>query len=371
MKRKIIVAGAAVTVSLIAGLRLTVDQWEIWQAGPAFAAPAVQARFIAAGGCVEPASEARELAATVVGRLTMTVGEGDHVSAGDLIAEIENEDLKAQLSAAEATGHARANELARLKAGARVQEIAEAKAAVREAEAVAANARTIAERQSALGLKQIVSQEAVERAQSERDAALARRDLLAERLALLVAPPRYEDVGIAQANVDKAKEDVRAIKAAIEKTLIRSPIDGAVLKLSRRTGETVTYLPPTLIATVGDTRRLRVVADVDQAEWPRITPGMTAWVTADAFSNTRFRGTVARRGEQAGTKKCVSDNPEERLDTKTVEVLIDLEPGVQLPIKSRVDIRIEESPKNERLSDASEPPRLRGEATAFKGTRNR
>jgi HlyD family secretion protein len=367
MKWKIIVAAAGM-ISLIAGLRLTVDQWAIWQAGPAFAAPAASDRFIAAGGCVEPASEARELAATVVGRLTMTVAEGDHVSAGDLIAEVENDDLKAQLAAGVAAQSARANELARLKAGARVQEISEAKAAVREAEAVAAHAKTNFDRQSALGKKQIVSQEDVERAQAERDAAVAHRDLLAERLGLLMAPPRYEDVGIAQANLDKAKEDVRAIKAAIEKTLIRSPIDGAVLKLSRRTGETVTYLPPTLIATVGDTRRLRVVADVDQADWARVTPGMNAWITADAFSNTRFRGTVSRRGEQAGTKKCVSDNPEERLDTKTVEVLIDLEPGVQLPIKSRVDIRIEES-KDQKLSDAGEP-HLRGEATAFKGTRN-
>jgi HlyD family secretion protein len=220
-------------------------------------------------------------------------------------------------------------------------------------------------------MKQIVSQEDVERAQADRDAAVAHRDLLAERLALLVAPPRYEDVGVAQANLDKAQEDVRAIKAAIEKTLIRSPIDGAVLKLSRKTGETVTYLPPTLIATVGDTRRLRVAAEVDQADWPRITPGMTAWVTADAFSNARFHGTVARRSEQAGTKKCLNDNPEERYDTKTVEVLIDLDPGVQLPIKSRVDIRIDPSPKNQRLSEASEPLRLRGEATAFKGARNR
>jgi HlyD family secretion protein len=370
MKWKILIA-VALMVSLIAGLRLTLDQWEGGQAGLALAAPAAPDRYIAAGGCVEPASEARELAATVVGRLTINAREGDHVSAGDLIAQVENDDLKAQLAAAAASQIARANELARLKAGARVQEIAEAKAAVREAEAIAVHAKTNFERQNALGMKQIVSQEDVERAQAESDAAVAHRDLLAERLALLDAPPRYEDVGIAQANLDKAKEDVSAIKAAIEKTLIRSPIDGAVLKLSRKTGETVTYLPPTLIATIGDTRRLRVVADVDQADWAHITPGMTAWVTADAFSNTRFRGTVTRRGEQAGTKKCLSDNPEERVDTKTVEVVIDLEPGVQLPIRSRVDIRIEESPNGQRLSDANEPPRLRGEATAFKGTHNR
>src|SRR5882672_2230917 len=127
MKWKIIVA-IALMVSLIAGLRLTLDQWEDGQAGRAFAASAAPDRFIAAGGCIEPASEARELAATVVGRLTMTVGEGDHVSKGDLIAQVENDDLKAQLAAAEATQDARANELARLKAGARAQEIAEATA---------------------------------------------------------------------------------------------------------------------------------------------------------------------------------------------------------------------------------------------------
>src|SRR4030088_3450688 len=157
MKWKIIVA-IALMVSLIAGLRLTLDQWEDGQAGRAFAASAAPDRFIAAGGCVEPATEARELAATVVGRLTMTVGEGDHVSAGELIAEVENDDLKAQLAAAQASQAARANELVRLKAGARAQEIAEAKAAVREAEAVAFLVLMIFNLQAALVAKQIVSQ---------------------------------------------------------------------------------------------------------------------------------------------------------------------------------------------------------------------
>src|SRR6266853_967087 len=102
MKWTIIVA-LALMVSLSAGLRFALDQWDTGQAGRAFAAPAAPDRFIAAGGCVEPASEARELAATVVGRLTMTVGEGDHVSAGELIAQVENDDLKAQLAATEAS----------------------------------------------------------------------------------------------------------------------------------------------------------------------------------------------------------------------------------------------------------------------------
>ena len=56
----------------------------------------------------------------------MNFEEGDHVAAGDVIAEIENDDLKAQLAGAGAALSARRNELARLKAGAREQEISAA-----------------------------------------------------------------------------------------------------------------------------------------------------------------------------------------------------------------------------------------------------
>jgi HlyD family secretion protein len=327
-------------------------------------------RAIAAVGLVEPVSEARQLAATVVGRLVRVMfDEGNHIAAGDIIAEIENDDLKAQLAEAEATAMARENELIRLKAGARPQEISAARAELREAEAQATMARANFERRTALGDKQIVSKEQVDQARADRDTAEARRDMLAQKLALVVAPPRLEDVAIAQANINAAKARFDEIRAQIEKTIVRSPIDGIVLKLYHRAGETVTNFPPSPIAAVGDTSRLRVRADIDETDVAQIALGQTAWVTADAFRDKRFRGSVSHIGAQLGRKNFRNDNPEERVDNKILEVLIDLDAGAPLPIGLPVDIKFDES--DAKFTDNSAQANSSNNSTVFKNSFNR
>jgi HlyD family secretion protein len=345
---------------LFAALLLLADWTKSEELAAAAASPVVNDRLVAAGGLVEPASEARELAAPVVGRIVkVNYEEGDRVAAGDVIAQIENDDLKAQLSGAGAALMARENELLRLKTGAREQEIAAARAELREADAVAAMARSAFERRTALAAKQIVSQEALDQARTDRDTAEARRALIAERLSLLLSPLRSEDVAIAQSNLDAARAHLVETAAQIEKTVIRSPIDGVVLKLYRRAGETVSNLPPTPIATVGDISRLRVRADIDENDVAQIALGQAVWITADAFRDKRFRGTVAQIGFQLGRKNFRNDNPQERVDTKILEVMIDLEPGVRLPIGLPVDIKTDALQKNQKLSYATEPLKLR------------
>jgi len=358
---------AGLTPALFAALLLA-DRTRGGQSVAAAPRPAAHERFVAAGGLVEPASEARELAATVVGRIVkMNVEEGSHVSAGDTIAEIENDDLKAQMAGAQANLSARENELARLQTGARAQEISAARAELREAEAVAVMARATLERRTALGAKQAVSQEAVDQARADRDTAEAHRDLMAQRLSLLIAPPRVEDVAIAQANLEAARARFAEIAAQFEKTLVRSPIDGVVLKLYRRAGETVSNLPPTPIANVGDLSRLRVRADIDETDVAHIAVGQIVWITADAYRDKRFRGTITHIGFQLGPKNFRrEDNPEERVDTKVLEAMIDLEPGAPLPIGLPVDIKTEELQKDAVISDARGSAARNDSAVSFR-----
>lgn len=345
MKWKLGIGLTAISVSAVA-LELLAGVTPSWQPDGALAAPGVASRLVAAAGLVEPASEARQLEGTMVGRLVaMNVAEGDHVAAGDIIAEIENADLKAQLAEAQATLAVRENELKRLLTGARPQEIDQLKAALRQAEASAAEARSNFDRQTALEVKKITSEATVEQALASRDTSDARRALAAAQLSLLIAPPRVEDAAIARANVDAARAKIEEIKAEIEKTIIRSPIDGTILKLYRRKGETVTNLPPTPIVTVGDTRRLRVRADIDQTDVANVAVGQTAWITADAYGDRRFRGTVVRLGAQLGRKNFHTDAPNERVDTKILDVLIDLEPGARLPIGLPVDVVLDRAVK--------------------------
>jgi HlyD family secretion protein len=344
MKRK-------ATIAL--SLALALSAAPRWAGSPSSAVAAengpARSGLVAAGGLVEPASEARQLSATVIGRIVkFNADEGDRVAAGQVIAEIENAELKAQLAAAQAELAARESELERLNTGAREQELNQAKAEVKEAEAAAQLARVSFDRRRELVSKQVASAETIDQARMNRDVTEARRALMSERLSLLAAPPRAEDVAIAEARVGVARARIAEITAQIEKTIIRSPIDGIVLKVFRRMGETVTNLPPSPIATVGEIDHLRVRADVDETDVGRIAPGQTAWVTADAFKNKKFRGTVARIGMQLGRKNFRRENPEERLDTKVLEVLIDLDEA-RLPIGLPVDV-IFEAPRPARTA---------------------
>jgi HlyD family secretion protein len=301
--------------------------------------PAQPSRLVAAPGFVEPASEVRAISASAPGRLLyMKVGEGDMVTAGEIIAEIENGDLRAQLAAAEANLKVRQNELARLEAGARAQERGEAEAALREATATASLAKIVFDRQNSLRNSGAVSQEAIDRLRADRQAADARRTLLAEKLSLVEAPPRPEDVEIAEARIADAQAGIAETKALIEKTIVRSPIDGVVLRRYKHAGEMVSIQPPTLIAEVGDITKLRVRAEVDEADVGRVFQGQDASITADAYSDRSFHGKVSRVSEIMGPKDFRTDQPGERMDTKVLETLIDLEPGVQLPVGLRVDV---------------------------------
>ena len=68
--------------------------------------------------------------------------------------------------------------------------------------------------------------------------------------------------------------------------------------------------------------------------------GQTAYITAEAYGERRFTGKVIRLGEILGRKNIRTDEPRERVDTKILETLVELDPGANLPIGLRVDATI-------------------------------
>ncbi|MEJ0070375.1 MAG: efflux RND transporter periplasmic adaptor subunit [Pseudomonadota bacterium] len=296
-------------------------------------------RIVVAPGLVEPASEEREIAAEVRGRLKQVlVEEGDAVLAGQLIAEVENADLSAQIDAAQATIALRGGELTRLLNGARPQERREVQAQLLEADAALAYARLEHERRRPLVDKGFASREALDQLQANLAAADARRAALYERLSLIQAPPRDEDVTIARAHLAAAEAALAETQARFAKTQVRTPIDGVVLRRYKRTGETVADLTPTPIARIGDVGHLRVRADVDETDVARVAVGQRVQVSAEAYGAERFRGRIVRVGSQLGRKTVRTDEPTEKIDSKVLETMVELEPGTRLPIGLRVDV---------------------------------
>jgi hypothetical protein len=96
---------------------------------------------------------------------------------------------------------------------------------------------------------------------------------------------------------------------------------------------------------MADDRIRRVRVDVDEADVGRITIGQPAFVTADAFGDRRFRGRVIRIGQLLGRKNVRTDEPTERVDTKVLETLVELEDGRELPLGLRVQAFITHVPQ--------------------------
>lgn len=173
----------------------------------------------------------------------------------------------------------------------------------------------------------------------EARVAEARLDVSRERSAVVVDETRIEDIRRVEAELESARARVQESEALYAKTVIRSPIDGIVLRRRHRAGESISRTADPILS-VGNVDRLRVRVDVDEEDVARLKLGAPAFVTATAYGDQKFSGKVSRIGSALGRKNIRSDEPTERTDLKILETLIDLDPGVNLPVGLRVDARI-------------------------------
>ena len=269
----------------------------------------------------------------------MLVEEGDHVHKGQIVAELENADYQAAILSAQATVQQREAELRKVINGARSQERGEAYATVEQNKAVMENAKAEMDRRQQLFAAGIVSREELERYVREYDVALANYNEASQHHSLVDDKPREEDRAASQAALDLAKSELAESEARYDKTLIRSPIDGVILRKHHRSGESVSNSStvPDPIVTIGDNSLLRVRMDVDETDVAKVKLGQPAYVTADAYGTTRFSGHVIRVGKELGPKNVQTGEPTEKVDTKILETLIQLDNGIQVPVGLRVD----------------------------------
>jgi HlyD family secretion protein len=301
-----------------------------------------RSRLVVAAGRVEPVSEELKIGSELDGRLkTVNVEEGQHVARGQVIAELVNNDYQARVDLAKAAIAQRDAALDRLRNGSRVEQRREAAANVREAEAVLAHADLERERRRALLNKGAISRMEFDTTDHDSNVAKARLEAARERLALIQDETRPEDLRRAEADLESAKAQLAEAQAALDKTFVRAPVSGVILRKTLKAGESVSGKGEPAIVTMGDTSRLRIRVDVDEDDVARIRVGQNAWVTADAYGERKFTGKVVRIGETLGRKNITTDEPREKKDTKILETLVELDAGQTLPVGLRVDAFIQ------------------------------
>ena len=305
---------------------------------PTAVAPAQAPPDVSAGpGLVEAVSEEIRVSGQVGGRLDrVLVDEGDRVTAGDVLAVIDNRDFQARVASAEAELRLREAEHRRLVNGARLEERQEAAAAVAEANAVLQHAITEQSRQQTLLAAGVSARADADAADRTVRVASARIDAARERFALVNADAREEDRARAEAEISMARARLDEARAQYDKTFIRSPIAGVILRRLRQPGESISTLFDSPVVTLANDRVRRVRVDVDETDVVGVAVGQPAYVTADAFGDCRFPGRVVRVGQSLGRKNVRTDEPTEKVDTKVLETLVELEDGRELPLGLRV-----------------------------------
>lgn len=104
------------------------------------------------------------------------------------------------------------------------------------------------------------------------------------------------DLESANASVAGAEAEVRAFERDIDRSIIRSPVDGVVLSRTVEVGQTVaaSFTAPTLFTIAEDLRKMELLVSVTEADIGRVSQGQTATFTVDAWPTRQYTATVKK-----------------------------------------------------------------------------
>jgi len=231
---------------------------------------------VSASGKIEPKRQI-DISANQMGRVTrLAVEEGQRVTAGQFLLEIDPRSLAGQLQRGEAG-----------VAGAR-SGLQQARTITDQARATLELARQQLRRQEELWKDGLTTRENLERAQNEvtvREAEVAAREHEMETREQQI---RQEQAGLATTRYN------------LSQIVISSPMNGIVTRRNIEEGETAVVgtmnNPGTVLLTIADMSVIEAEVEVDETDIPSVVLGQEAQVTIDAVPDRTFRGRVAEIG---------------------------------------------------------------------------
>ena len=263
--KRLLVPASVVIAALVAAVavyyRLGAAPSEVETVTVTMAYPSQSFTVLNATGYVVAQRKAA-VASKATGRLVwLGVQEGSRVNKDDVIARLEDLDVKAT----------------REQAAANVQV---ARANLTQGQVELQDAETALKRSQGLLANGFVSQ-------ASHDIAVARYNKSTAQIASL------------QASIAAAIANLRGAQVAVEQTLIRAPFDGVVLTKAANVGDIVTPFSSALdskgaVVTMADMTTLEVEADVSESSLSKVRIGQPVEIQLDALPDKRFRGEVSR-----------------------------------------------------------------------------
>jgi HlyD family secretion protein len=219
------------------------------------------------------------------------------VKRGQVIARIDPASFELRVNQARADLEAAESAVALARSGytAREGELGRLKGALTDAQRDFERKKTLAD-------KNFISRAELEKDRGALEAAREQLKLVEAQLEASQA-----QVQRAAAAVKQRESLLRQAESELERTTIRSPVDGTVVLRNVEVGQTVSVSKqaPVLFAIAQDLREMQVQVAIDEAEAARLRPGMAASFTVEAAPRRNFAGEVreirksAQNGQQA------------------------------------------------------------------------
>jgi HlyD family secretion protein len=225
------------------------------------------------------------------------VDEGDTVTAGQVIARLDNEDQLREVAQLRSESQAARAALAELVAGSRLEEIAQAEAALAAAEAEAKRLDDDYRRQEALYRREVIPRRDLDAARAGRDTSQARTREAREALALVRKGPRQERIDQARARYRATEGALALAQNRLDYTTLAAPLSGVVLAKNAEPGEQVAAGTP--VVTIGNIADTWVRTYINETDLGRVKTGQKARVTSDTWPGKVYAGTVTFIAQEA------------------------------------------------------------------------
>jgi HlyD family secretion protein len=245
------------------------------------------AKSVVATGKIEPITkvEIKSKASGIVKKLL--VDAGDKVKRGQVLAELDREEIaarvaqaRAQMQASEASLHASEADLERAKVDAEGVDVPMLRRAYERAQGMAKDG--------------VVSAANLDDAQKNYVMSVNKQNGARAQVTVLKAK-----IGQAQAQVEQDRANLKQLAEQLSYTTIESPLDGVVLSRDVEVGDAVSSIlvlgsGATLVMTLGDTSEVYVKGKVDESDIGKVYLGQRARIKVESFKDKSFTGKVTK-----------------------------------------------------------------------------
>jgi HlyD family secretion protein len=223
--------------------------------------------------------------------LEIVIREGDHVSANEALARLDDADLQLQLEQARQRRAVVVAQRNLLTAGARPEDIRQAEAGLAELQEALRLAERNYERIRNLHEAGSSTPSELDRVETQFHQAQARVDAAEAQLARVRDLPRDQEIEAARAQVAEADAAVARIERQVQEAVIRAPRDGTVVTRLRHAGEYVA--PGTPLFIMADLSVVTLTVYVPEPHLAEVALGATVTVRVDGVTDRAFSGRVS------------------------------------------------------------------------------